>query len=151
MTSLLPSVSLSPTPFDVADFDTELVVEFDKSVVFDFDTGEYPLEGGNLRFVTERDNVIQWIRMALQTQARAYAIYSNGYGSELIGVLGKGVAASLIPDMLNQFINQTLLSDDRIISVETENIVHTDDYATADLTVTLTNTEIIVLSESWKF
>lgn len=81
--------------------------EYGKSVVFDFDKGEFVSLNGQLTEISGAKAWLEWCRKALYTERFKYYIYSDLYGEEF---------STLIPQYLTREANE---SEIRRIAIET--------------------------------
>ncbi|RKN85863.1 DUF2634 domain-containing protein [Paenibacillus ginsengarvi] len=89
--------------------------------------------GRVIGFVDGIDAVRQSVFHILQTERFEYTIYSNNYGIELAGLLGKGPAT--VQSDLRRRIRKALLQDDRITDVTDFVVTVTGDESVATFTV----------------
>lgn len=75
----------------------------------------YPCSGGKLDGL---EAMKQAIFLILQTERFQYAIYSWNYGIELNALLGQTMTPIFLPAKVAKAIEDALMADDRVLSVE---------------------------------
>ncbi len=146
--ALPPQIQLPRTTADLLVSDI-LITELGDSPFFDFNTGDFALEGGHLKICQDRDNVLLWIRKTLSTPVGIHPIYTQGYGTPLLNMLGTGTSAIALEVMLPNMIRKTLLRDNRIQEVDNFLTERTLDRLTISFSVKLTNQSNLNIDQSW--
>ena len=90
---------------------TELVEVSYPSRTYRLDTVAGRING----FVDEQNAVKQFVQKALATERYAYVIYSDDYGTEIESLIGQD--PDFVISALKSNIQDSLLSDDRILSI----------------------------------
>ena len=129
--------------------DKTTIVELGDSPLFDFDAGDFVLEGGHLKICKDRNNVLLWIRKVLSTPVGIHPIYSQGYGTPLLNMLGTGASVIALEVMLPKMIRNSLSRDNRILQVGDFLVERTLDRLIVEFTVTLSNRGNININQSW--
>lgn len=129
--------------------DTTTIVELGDSPLFDFDTGDFILEGGHLKIVKGRDNVLLWIRKVLSTPVGIHPIYNQGYGTPLLNLLGTGASVIALEVTLPRMIRNALSKDNRILEVNNFLTERTLDRLTISFKVVLSNRGNLNINQSW--
>ncbi len=145
---LPPEIQLPRTTADLLVGDTRITVLGD-SPFFNFDTGDFALEGGHLKICKDRDNVLLWIRKILSTPVGVHPIYTQGYGTPLLNMLGTGTSVIALEVMLPNMIRRSLLRDNRIQEVDNFLSELTLDRLEISFRVKLTNQSNLNINQSW--
>ncbi len=145
---LPPVVQLPRSTADLITSDITITTLGD-SPFFDFDTGDFALEGGHLKICKDRDNVLLWIRKILSTPLGVHPIYTHGYGTPLLNMLGTSTSAIALEVMLPNMIRKSLLRDNRIQEVDNFLTERTLDRLTISFSIKLTNQSNININQSW--
>ena len=127
----------------------EIITVLGDSPFFDFNTGDFALEGGHLKICKDRDNVLLWIRKILSTPQGIHPIYTQGYGTPLINMLGTGASAIALEVMLPNMIRKSLLRDNRIQEVDNFLTERTLDRLEVSFSIKLTNQSNININQTW--
>lgn len=146
--ALPPQIQLPRTTADLLVSDI-LITELGDSPFFDFNTGDFALEGGHLKICKDRDNVLLWIRKTLSTPVGIHPIYTQGYGTPLLNMLGTGTSAIALEVMLPNMIRKSLLRDNRIQEVDNFLSERTLDRLEISFSVKLTNQSNLNIQQSW--
>lgn len=123
-------------PFDIDD--NEIEIDVPETVApsdyeIDFNTGK--LTG---RIVTGVDAVKQWVRLALGIERYYFTQYSWNYGSELQSLIGKSGSRDVLKSEAKRIIEDALLINDFIESVNDFDISIIDDRIDAKFTIITT-------------
>lgn len=146
--ALPPQIQLPRTTADLLTSDTNITILGD-SPFFDFNTGDFALEGGHLKICKDRDNVLLWIRKMLSTPVGVHPIYTQGYGTPLLNMLGTGTSVIALEVMLPNMIRKSLLRDNRIQEVDNFLSELTLDRLEISFRVKLTNQSNFNIEQSW--
>lgn len=95
-----------------------VVINLDKSFKLDSDFGDLRLTGGNIVFVTELDNLKQWISKTLAVALGYYEVYNIGYGHQTLNLIGSQESRELIETLFPEFVREALQNDNRIIGID---------------------------------
>ena len=139
--SIFPEVSV------VGDINVQIqedpvVVSLDKSFKLDTSFGDLEVAGGNIVFVTELDNLTQWISKTLTVALGYYEIYNVSYGNQILNLIATGESPDLIEMLFSQFIHEALKNDDRIISMDRFVITRTGFEITASFRIQSINFDL---------
>lgn len=102
---------------DLVDEEQETVVQYGRSVAFDFEEGEFVLDGAGR--VKETDGHTAWAHWCIKTvmtQRFAYLVYELDHGSELEEALSQPTRAAREAE-LTRAITEALMADTRTESV----------------------------------
>ena len=78
---------------------------------------ENVLAGVDVQLHRGIDNIMNWVRKALQVEPEVYPIYSDRYGFGLIDIFGKGISNDAIHALLPLYLTETLTYHPNIIDV----------------------------------
>ena len=146
--TLTPVVTSRTTNVEPAQ-QTRQDVKFNKSFQFDFINNDIIVQDGNFVFVTEVNNLIQWMRKALSTEKGNHPIYNFGHGNELISMIGKGITVDVIEALFETMIADAIGRDNRITSIEKFSVVLENNNATITLQVNTINRDSFSFENSW--
>lgn len=94
-----------------------------KEYEIDFLTGELILNEQGENVVIEKNEALKiWIWKVLQTNKFKYKIYGDNYGNELETLIGKGYSKELIDSEVTRYMEECLLANPYIKSVESINV-----------------------------
>jgi hypothetical protein len=115
--SVVPSISV------IGDINKQIQedsvdINLDKSFKFVPDFGDLRLTGGNIVFVTELDNLKQWISKTLAVALGYYQVYNIGYGHQTLNLIASQESRELIETLFPEFIREALQNDNRIIGID---------------------------------
>lgn len=122
-------------PFDIEE-DDELIVEEQETrseptdYEIDFTTGE--LTG---KIITGLPAVIQWIRLALETERYFYNQFSWEYGSELKTLIGQSFSEEYITSEVQRMVTDALSTSEDIDSISSLEVAMDGDNLQIDFTV----------------
>lgn len=122
-------------PFDI-DEDDELIVEEQETrseptdYEIDFTTGE--LTG---KIITGLPAVIQWIRLALETERYFYNQFSWEYGSEIKTLIGQSFSEEYITSEVQRMVADALSTSEDIDSISSLEVSMDGDNLQIDFTV----------------
>ena len=122
-------------PFDI-DEDNELIVEEQETrseptdYEIDFTTGE--LTG---KIITGLPAVIQWIRLALETERYFYNQFSWEYGSEIKTLIGQSFSEEYITSEVQRMVADALSTSEDIDSISSLEVSMDGDNLQIDFTV----------------
>ena len=119
-------------PFEIEEEETETTeqISIPREYEFDFNTGK--LTG---RIVDGVDAIKTWIYLALKTPRYNHTIYSWDYGSELNELIGKGYSNDHLEIEVERMLNDCLLINENITSIDNITVTRTDDNLTVSFTV----------------
>jgi len=89
---------------------------------FDFETGEFVIENGDLTLVSGMENLKQWVTKAVSTPRYYHPIYTWQFGNEVNSLMGVSITSIAARSITDLFIKEALLYDRRIkdvVDVET--------------------------------
>lgn len=115
MPNLFPVETGSPDPLDA----TRTPVKFRRSFRFDFDKGEFVVDGGNR--VTESEGVdawLEWCKKALMTPRYRYLAYTRSYGQEFDDLIARHLSRAANEAEIKRIAAECLMLDTRTKSVE---------------------------------
>ena len=122
-------------PFDIEE-DDELIVEEEETrseptdYEIDFTTGE--LTG---KIITGLPAVIQWIRLALETERYLYNQFSWEYGSEIKTLIGQSFSEEYITSEVQRMVTDALSTSEDIDSISSLEVAMDGDNLQIDFTV----------------
>lgn len=88
-----------------------------------FLTSELLLNEKGENIIVEKDEALKiWIWKVLQTSKNKYKIYSNNYGNSLETLVGKGYSKEFINSEVNRYLEECLLANPYIKSIENINV-----------------------------
>ena len=103
---------------------------------FDFTKNEFVFTNGDCKVLTGRESLKQWIEKILRTQLGAYAMYTS-YGSNINDlVLGSAYNADFTDTELKREIEDALLKNDDILSVDRIEITRNRKSLSVDISTT---------------
>ena len=105
------------TPENIDEVITEPDVEEQDSLpsktwAIDFENGTI---GG---FIDDEEAVNQFVVKALMTERSRFPIYTDDYGNELFSLIGADVTAALLDAEIPRMVEEAIVYDDRIDSVQ---------------------------------
>ena len=124
-------------------------ISLNKSFKLDLASGELELSAGNITFVSEEENLRQWISKILVTTMGYYNVYSHSYGNMIVNWLGVSESTDMIELLTPKVIRETLLTDNRIIDVDRIIITRTADYLSASFRVMTVNYDYFSEENVW--
>lgn len=89
-----------------------------KELAFDFETGQLKTRGEQYYYVEKNEAIKVWIWLALQASRFAYLAYSTDYGNEIHTLIGRYLAKQLLYSELRRMIEEALLCNPYITSLE---------------------------------
>lgn len=89
-----------------------------KEVAWDFESNKMVIKNGMPVIVEGNEAIKVWIYKAIKTERYKYLIYSWDYGCELEGLIGKGLPNSLIKAEVKRYIEEALLINPYILSID---------------------------------
>ena len=108
---LKPLPSLDATSDDPA----SVASQYGQDVSFDWSTGEpMGLVSGNLSYVSDELQVLQWIQKCLYTPQGVYPIYDTTYGSILAQIRGEGGLLQTIFSEIARTASQCMAAHPRV-------------------------------------
>ena len=93
-----------------------------KEVAWDFKKDVPILENGDFKIVEGNEGIKVWVYKALLVPRYQYSIYSWGYGSELMDLIGKAYTPQLTKSEAKRYIEEALKINPYILEV---NVVDT--------------------------
>ena len=94
-----------------------------KEVAWDFKKDVPILENGDFKIVEGNEGIKVWVYKALLVPRYQYSIYSWGYGSELMDLIGKAYTPQLTKSEAKRYIEEALKINPYILDV---NVIDTD-------------------------
>ena len=94
-----------------------------KEVAWDFKKDAPILENGDFKMVEGNEAIKVWVYKALLVPRYQYSIYSWGYGSELMDLIGKAYTPQLTKSEAKRYIEEALKINPYILDV---NVIDTD-------------------------
>ena len=94
-----------------------------KEVAWDFKRDIPILENGDFKIVEGNEAIKVWVYKALLVPRYQYSIYSWGYGSELLSLIGKAYTPQLTKSEAKRYIEEALKINPYILDV---NVINTD-------------------------
>lgn len=100
-------------------------------------------------FIDGKEAVKQAIIKMLNTERFRYEIYNSEYGNELYTLIGKDYL--FVQNELKRMVEECLLADDRILSVEDfnieENLINNDSVTVSFVVITKAQENILITGE----
>lgn len=124
-------------------------IDLDKSFKFNWGDGDLELTGGNIVFVSEIENLKQWIAKTLATPQQYNVTYNDHYGNMAIELFGSSESIEILEIMLPELIKQALINDDRILNIDRFVITRSNDNITATFRVQTINYDFFNYENSW--
>lgn len=88
-----------------------------------FSSGELITNDHEKNIIVEKDEALKiWIWKVLQTSKNKWKIYSNNYGNELETLIGKGYSKELVDSEVSRYLEECLLANPYIKSIENINV-----------------------------
>ena len=116
-----------------------------KEVAWDFEANIPILENGDFKIIEGNEAIKVWIYKALLTPRYSYSIYSWGYGSELLDLVGKAYTPALTKEEAKRYIKEALLINPYIVEVDITDIGFKDSLLSAVVKIkTIYEGEVIV-------
>ena len=94
-----------------------------REVAWDFKRDAPILENGDFKIVEGNEAIKVWVYKSLLVPRYQYSIYSWGYGSELMDLIGKAYTPQLTKSEAKRYIEEALKINPYILDV---NVVDTD-------------------------
>ena len=94
-----------------------------KEAAWDFKRDIPILENGDFKIVEGNEAIKVWVYKALLVPRYQYSIYSWGYGSELLSLIGKAYTPQLTKSEAKRYIEEALKINPYILDV---NVINTD-------------------------
>ena len=125
-------------PFISPPIDLETINEFPtyREIAWDFENNEPIIENGEFKIVEENEAVKVWVYLALMTNNKQYPIYSWDYGSEVKELIGKNYTKALVEAEAKRLIEECLLINPYILSVDVTSTSFKDSTLTCDIKIT---------------
>lgn len=121
---------------------TEQQINIGRSFIFDFETGKFLIEDGQIKETTELQALEQWIQLCLQTYTDKFNIYKNtGFGCNIEDMIGIRLDA-FAESELKREIEEGLLKNKQIESVNNIGIKQDRITIILDIEVTLSNGDL---------
>lgn len=111
MSNIYPSITV-PT------ITTTNNVSYGKELDFDFANEDFIMVDGEPKVVEGVEALRVWIEKVLRTARYQFPIYSFSYGSEIDTVVGKSLPQAVTESELTRIIQEALLCDPRIDSIQ---------------------------------
>lgn len=88
-----------------------------------FSSGQLITNDHGENIIVEKDEALKiWIWKVLQTNKYRYKIYSYNYGNELETLVGKGYSKELVDSEVSRYLEECLLANPYIKSIENINV-----------------------------
>lgn len=116
---------------------TETEIQPSRTLFLDLENGKL---GG---YIDEKQAIQQFIRKSVYTARNRYLIYSDAYGSEVEDLISQSLPFSVLKIEIPRLIEDAIIYDDRIESVDNFVLTQDSDNLFVSFTVTLTNGESI--------
>lgn len=97
-----------------------------KEWAYDFVRNEFKLHGGMYYMVEKNEALKIWIYKALRTPRYRYPAYPRAYGNELEDIIGLSMNRDILESEVERYIQEALLVNPYIISVEDFTFVYGD-------------------------
>lgn len=88
-----------------------------KEYAWDFEKNDFKLKDGKFQIVEGTEALKIWIWKALKTSKFIYPIYSDDYGQEFEGLVGKGISKSLAESEAKRLTLECLEENEHILSI----------------------------------
>ncbi len=88
-----------------------------KTPYFDYSAGDFTVVNGHIKTVVGVEFVRQYIQKVIRTAKGIYKIY-DGYGSEVVSLIGKVLPAAFMQSEVQRTIAEALLKCEYIKSVD---------------------------------
>lgn len=138
---LVPDFSEEELAELLAETEAEEDVQPSKTYKLDFTTGRI---GG---FIDETEALQQAVHKAIITARERFLIYTDEYGCELEDLIGSSVTKAFIETDIPRVIEEALVYDDRIDSINDLAITAVGDTVTISFSITDSNGEEITFDE----
>lgn len=137
--SIFPSVP-TITEEEIQEIEgTEQQNNIGRSFVFNFETGQFLVENGQIQETTELQALEQWIQLCLQTYMDKFNVYKDtGFGCNIEDMVGVKLDAFYESELTRE-IEEGLLKNNQIESVNNISITQENISIIIDIDVTLTN------------
>ena len=129
---------MSYFPFISPPAELEALNEFPvyREIAWNFERNEPIIENGEFKIVEENEAVKVWVYLALMTNNKQYPIYSWDYGSEVKELIGKNYTKALVEAEAKRLIEECLLINPYILSVDVTSTSFKDSTLTCDIKIT---------------
>ena len=107
-----------------------------KEVAWDFDKDFPILENGTFKIVEGNEAIKVWVYKAILAQRYNHSIYSWDYGSEVKELIGKNYTKALVEAEAKRLIEECLLINPYILSVDVTSTSFKDSTLTCDIKIT---------------
>ena len=128
--SYFPFISPPPNMEKIEEFPTY------KEIAWDFEKNEPIIENGEFKIVEGNEAIKTWVYLALSTSNKQYPIYSWDYGSEVKGLIGKNYTKALIEAESKRLVEECLLINPYITSIDVIDTVFKDSTLYANIKIT---------------
>ena len=106
-----------------------------KEIAWDFNKDIPILENGDFKIVEGNEAIKVWAYKALLVPRYQYSIYSWGYGSELMDLIGKAYTPSLTKEEAKRYIKEALLINPYILEVNVVDTSFNNGILSADIKI----------------
>ena len=106
-----------------------------KEVAWDFKRDIPILENGDFKIVEGNEAIKVWVYKALLVPRYQYSIYSWGYGSELLSLIGKAYTPQLTKSEAKRYIEEALKINPYILDVNVIKIDFKDSILSANVKI----------------
>jgi hypothetical protein len=108
----------------VANLSDEKRLPMYREWAFDFEKGEFKIKNGKYYLIEGIEALKIWIYKALRTDRYIFNAYSGNYGSEIYLLIGLVEDEDILYSELSRYIEEALLVNPYIISVEDFSFSH---------------------------
>ena len=129
-------MSLFPFISNVEDIKIDNTFPLYKEIAWDFEKDVPIMENGNFKIVEKNEAIKVWTYKALLTQRYQYSIYTWGYGSELMDLIGKAYTPQLTKSEAKRYIEEALKINPYILEVNVTDTSFRDSILSANIKIT---------------
>lgn len=105
-----------------------------KEIAWDFEKDKMITKNGKLVIVEGNDAIKIWIYKTIKTERYKYLIYTWDYGCEINNLIGKGLPNALIKSEVARYIEEALLINPYITSIDDFELDFSDGILTINCT-----------------
>lgn len=117
MANILPEANFNLANVVASFPKEETEVSIPKEYAWDFEKNDFKLKDGKFQIVEGTEALKIWIWKALKTSKFVYPIYSDDYGQEFEGLVGKGISKSLAESEAKRLTLECLEENEHILSI----------------------------------
>ena len=107
-----------------------------KEIAWDFKKDAPILENGDFKMVEGNEAIKVWVYKALLVPRYQYSIYSWGYGSDLMDLIGKTYTPQLTKSEAKRYIEEALKINPYILEVNVTDTSFRDSILSANIKIT---------------